>query len=144
VKIITLTQEVDMSVQLRIRRFLSGLANFYPEFDGWLSKRVFELPDSVILLAKEGEHIAGVAIGRKGEDPKIRCIRTHPELQGSGLGIKLMDGLIDHLQCEKPHATVAEEMMHEYSRAFVKRYGFSLSDVTKGEYRPRKLEYHWN
>jgi N-acetylglutamate synthase-like GNAT family acetyltransferase len=144
VKIITLSQEVAPAVQARIHRFLASLSDLYPGFNHWIENRVFGSTDSVILLAQEGEHIAGVAIGRKGDNPKLRCVRTHRELQGSGLGIKLLDGMIDHLQCEKPHVTVAEEMMHEYSRAFVKRYGFSLSDVTKGEYRPRKLEYHWN
>lgn len=86
----------------------------------------------------------GVAIGRAGKEPKLRCVRVRDDLQGSGLGLRLIDPMLDHLQSDKPHVTVAEEMIHSYSRAFVKRYGFALSDVTKGEYRRSKLEYHWN
>lgn len=143
-KIIQLPYEFDPSVILRIRRFLSSLSNLYPGFDTWLTNKVIGSSDSIILLAMENESIAGVAIGRQGDEPKMRCVRTHPELKGTGLGIKLMDSMIEHLQCEKPHVTVAEEMLHEYSRLFFKRYGFQLSDVVKGEFRPRKLEYHWN
>ena len=60
------------------------------------------------------------------------------------LGITLMDRMLETLECTKPLATVSEEMLHQYSRIFVKRYGFSLDDVAKGAYRPRKLEYYFN
>lgn len=46
--------------------------------------------------------------------------------------------MLGALQCDKPHCTVAEELLHTYSRAFVNRYGFSLSAVDKGRYRPGK------
>ena len=51
---------------------------------------------------------------------------------------------IELLEDEKPVVTVAEEMIHLYSRSFVNRYGFELTDVNKGLYRPKKLEYCFN
>ncbi|KWT98009.1 hypothetical protein APY03_0680 [Variovorax sp. WDL1] len=39
---------------------------------------------------------------------------------------------------------MAEEMLHIYSRAFVNRYGFALSAVENGRYRPGRLEYAFN
>ncbi len=143
-KIIKLPNEIDSNTLLQTRLFLSSLSTFYPGFDPWLANKVIGSPDTIILLAHEKDKLAGVAIGKIGEAPKLRCVRVHAGLQGSGLGLRLIDNLVEHLQCEKPHCTVAEELMHDYSRAFVKRYGFCLSDVTKGEYRKNKLEYHWN
>lgn len=35
-------------------------------------------------------------------------------------------------------------MLHDYSRVFVERYGFSLNKVHKGLYRKGKLEYSFN
>jgi N-acetylglutamate synthase-like GNAT family acetyltransferase len=143
-KIIKLPHEADPAILSKIGHFLSGLSNLYPGFNSWFANKVAQSTDSIILIAQDGEHLAGVALGRLGDEPKLRCIRVREDLQGSGLGIKLIDPMLDHLQSDKPHVTVAEEMMHSYSRAFMKRYGFALSDVVKGEYRRNKLEYHWN
>lgn len=143
-KIIQLSHGADPLIMLRIGHFLSGLSNLYPDFNSWFANKVAQSTDSIILIAQEGEHLAGVALGKKGNEPKLRCIRVREDLQGSGLGLRLIDPMLDHIQSNKPHVTVAEEMMHSYSRAFVKRYGFVLSNVTKGEYRKGKLEYHWN
>ena len=74
----------------------------------------------------------------------MQCVRVADSVSNSGLGITLMDRMLETLECTKPLATVSEEMLHQYSRIFVKRYGFSLDDVAKGAYRPRKLEYYFN
>lgn len=135
----------DARVSLtQISDFLANLSQLYPGFQRWFASKVVQSPDSVILVATEQERLAGVALGKIGADPKLRCVRVHDSLQGSGLGLKLIDQMFEHLGHETPHCTVAEEMLHGYSRVFVKRYGFRLSDVIKGEYRPHKLEYHWN
>ena len=52
--------------------------------------------------------------------------------------------MLDMIQERKPGVTVSEEMINLYSRTFVKRYGFELTDVTKGRYRRGKLEYGFN
>ena len=84
----------------------------------------------------------------------MQCVRVHQDHQGGGLGIQLMDRLLEQLAERHPLCTVSEEMLHPhffpwakrvlYSRVFVKRYGFSLDSVDKGLYRPGKLEYIFN
>ena len=74
----------------------------------------------------------------------MQCVRVHQDHQGGVLGIQLMDRLLEQLAERHPLCTVSEEMLHQYSRAFVKRYGFSLDSVDKGLYRPGKLEYIFN
>lgn len=144
-KIIKLHTETDSPLLVQAGLFLSNhLSNLYPGFDGWFNHKVVGSSDAIVLIAVENNHLAGVSIGKIGAEAKLRCVRVREDLQGSGLGIRFIDTMIENLQCEKPHCTVAEEMMHDYSRAFMKRYGFSLSEVTKGQYRSRKLEYHWN
>ena len=67
---------------------------------------------------------------------------------------RAMGRLLEQLEERHPLCTVSEEMLHPhffsrakrvlYSRAFVKRYGFSLDSVDKGLYCPGKLEYIFN
>lgn len=127
---------------------LRGLDTYYPEFEYWYTNSVMPgimVGKDILLLAKQNEQVVGLALGkRNGHETKLRCVRVAEGLQGSGLGVKLIDRMLDQLDCVAPHCTVAEEMMHDYSRVFVRRYGFRLSDVTKGEYRHGRLEYHWN
>ncbi|PNG50522.1 MULTISPECIES: GNAT family N-acetyltransferase [unclassified Variovorax] len=99
----------------------------------------------ILLLAKEADHVVGVALGKRGEEEtKLRCVRVLPAYHQSGVGIRLIDRMLHELECERPHCTVAEEMLHIYSRAFVNRYGFALSAVENGRYRPGRLEYAFN
>lgn len=74
----------------------------------------------------------------------MRCIRVHPDYQYAGIGIRLMDNMIEVLEDQEPLCTVSEELIHHYSRIFVNRYGFRLSQVDKGLYRQGKLEYIFN
>jgi GNAT superfamily N-acetyltransferase len=128
--------------------FLKDLDSLYPGFERWYAGKVvpgLAAGGDILLLAKDAEHVVGVALGKRGADEtKLRCIRVLPAYQQTGVGIRLIDRMLDELQCEKPHCTVAEEMLHTYSRAFVSRYGFALSAVDKGRYRPGKLEYAFN
>lgn len=127
---------------------LRTLNEYYRDFEHWYVNTVVPglvLGNDIMLLAVEGQNIAGVALGKRTDgETKLRCVRVLPEFQHTGVGIKLIDRMIDTLECEKPHCTVSEEMIHLYSRAFVNRYGFELNDVQKGKYRPGKLEYMFN
>jgi len=125
--------------------FLRTLDQYYPNVSDWYINTA--VPGIVtgsdkLLIAREGGRMVGIALGKKSaEETKLRCIRVLPEVQNRGVGIKLIDGMLELLEDEHPHCTVAEEMFHLYSRAFVNRYGFKLSGVDKGRYRPGKLEY---
>lgn len=120
---------------------LSGLESYYPSFSIWLDKAI---DTSTILGAVDSGRLVGVALGKQGAETKLQCVRVHPDYNGSGIGLRLIDEMLDLLGERKPLCTVSEEMLHSSSRAFVTRYGFSLDDVCKGMYRRNKLEYVFN
>lgn len=136
---------IEAFMALPMLRSLDGL---YPGFESWYINQVVPgvvLGKDILVLAKDGTHVVGIALGKKSaKETKLRCVRLMPAYQQSGLGIKLIDRMLEELECEKPACTVAEELMHTYARPFVNRYGFELSRVDKGRYRPGKLEYAFN
>lgn len=127
---------------------LRSLNDLYPGFEDWYVNTVAPgvvLGRDTLLVAKDGQHLVGIALGKRTlEETKLRCVRVLPEYQNTGVGLRLIDRMLEELECDKPHCSVAEEMLHLYSRAFVNRYGFVLSAVDKGAYRPGKLEYRFN
>jgi GNAT superfamily N-acetyltransferase len=126
---------------------LKTLDEFYPELSYWYVNTVVPglvLGKDILLLAKEAGRTVGIALGKNGEEKKLRCVRVMPEFQNTGCGLKLIERMFDELETETPHCTVSEELLGLYSRAFVNRYGFRLNSVDKGRYRPGKLEYAFN
>jgi len=130
------------------RQLMMGLEQHYPEFDHWFVNRCMPgilIGEDSLILAKQKDRVIGVALGKKTpSETKLRCVRVLPEHQNTGVGLRLIDAMLLELGSDKPHCTVSEEMLHLYSRAFVNHYGFDLSGVEKGLYRPGKLEYVFN
>ncbi len=128
--------------------FIKSLNQYYPDIEYWYVNKVVPglvVGNDKLLVARDNDIIAGIALGKASDgESKLRCVRVHPDYQNGGLGIRLIDGMLDLIEERQPGVTVAEEMINLYSRAFVKRYGFNLSDVTKGRYRRGKLEYGFN
>lgn len=128
--------------------FIQSLNRYYPDIEYWYVNKVVPgliVGNDKLLVAHDNGNIAGIALGKASDDEaKLRCVRVHPDYQNGGLGIRLIDEMLDLIGERMPGVTVAEEMINLYSRAFVKRYGFNLSDVTKGRYRQGKLEYGFN
>lgn len=144
---IKLTTSPTLTQALQASTLLNSLDRYYPDINHWYVNKVIPgiyTGDDKILLATEGQHVVGIALGKTGEETKLRCIRVVPEYQGSGLGIRIIDRMLDVLEDPAPHVTVSEELIHQYSRMFVNRYGFKLNEVGKGLYRPGKLEYCFN
>lgn len=128
--------------------FIQSLNQYYPEIEYWYVNKVVPgliTGNDKLLIARDGDYIAGVALGKlTANESKLRCVRVHPDYQNGGLGIRLIDGMLDLIESDRPGVTVSEEMFHLYSRPFINRYGFELSDVVKGRYRRGKLEYGFN
>lgn len=127
---------------------LVDLDKYYPNITHWYTNKVIPgiiVGDEKMIIATENNIIKGFVMGKKTEaETKLRCIRVVPDYQYNGLGTTLIEKMTELLECEKPHLTVAEELIHHYSRIFVNRYNFNLDHVSKGEYRNNKLEYHFN
>ncbi len=145
---LTLERSKSLVSAFSVLPMLRSLDALYPGFDHWYVNTVVPgvvTGDDTLLVAREGARTVGVALGkRQANETKLRCVRVLPEYQASGLGIRLIDRMLEELECDKPACSVAEEMLHSYSRAFVTRYGFSLDDVRKGAYRAGRLEYYFN
>ena len=145
---ISLIRTSNVVEALLAKPFLDGLDAYYPDFSHWYINRVvaeIQDPSNFILIAKDGKDVVGVALGKRDKsETKLRCVRIHRDLKSTGLGVRLIDSMIDHLGVRHPHCTVSEELIHQYSRIFVNRYGFHLSSVDKGKYRKGKLEYCFN
>lgn len=144
---IAITQSNNAVEALLAYPFLASIDQYYPGMSEWYVNTV--LPglsqgQSLLFLAKQGQTVVGMALAKAGDEKKLRCVRVHPAYTSHAIGIRLMDRVLETLQEPKPHCTVSEELLHQYSRIFVNRYGFALSHVSKGQYRPRKLEYHFN
>lgn len=125
--------------------FLQSIDQYYPDMEHWFVNTVLpglHLGGSVLLLARDHSRIVGMALGKAGEEKKLRCVRTTGEY--NGLGLRLIEQMFEKLESTKPHCTVSEELLGQYSRLFTNRYGFDLCHVSKGEYRRGKLEYHFN
>lgn len=133
---------------VRAHQLMRGLDRYYPEFDHWYFNKV--VPGVLsgldgLILAETKAGLAGAALVKLGlGEQKIRCVRVDPRFKGRGLAIHLMDGCLRMADCDKPAISVAEELVHDWSRILVNRFGFSLSHVEKGAYRPRVLEYFFN
>ena len=143
-KLVKITQPVDALLALP---FISSIEQYYPQLKEWYVNTIVSDLDSsnnVIIALKDHDNIIGLGLAKKGIEKKIRCVRVRSDYAGNGIGIQLIDALINEIECEKPLCTVAEELFHDYSRIFVNRYGFSLDTVVKGAYRPSKLEYYFN
>lgn len=138
----------SLSDALEALPFLQSLDLFYPDIAQWYLQTV--VPDilagrGTLLLARDGTVLAGVALGKRSDDEtKLRCVRVAQPWQNSGVGLRLIERMFEALDTDRPHCTVSEELLHQYSRPFVMRYGFELSAVEKGRYRRGKLEYRFN
>lgn len=130
------------------RNLLRDLDVYYPDFGYWYTNKcmpgIMTGPDKLI-VAKDAGQVIGVALGKLGEDEtKLRCVRVLPEYSNKGVGIRLIEKMLRTLNDDKPHCTVAEEMLHQFSRPFINLFQFDLTQVEKGMYRDGKLEYVFN
>ena len=126
--------------------FVKSIDTYYPDITDWYVNTVIpgiSTGNDVLLMATENNTLVGIVLAKLGEERKLRCIRVKDTHVGSGLGMRLIDQALGIIG-EKPLVSVSEELLHLYSRAFVKRYGFVLTEVIKGKYRKNKLEYYFN
>lgn len=131
----------------RIYPMVASLDNYYPDFSHWYWNTLVPstvTADSFVILAEDHGNLVGVALAKQGSEPKLRCVRVLPELKGRGIALHLIDRALQQLNHSHPAVTVAEEMIHDYSRILVNRFDFLLSQVDKGLYRRGKLEYVFN
>lgn len=130
--------------------FIRPAKKFYPDLDVWFFTKVIPgvvAGDDILLMAEDEGRISGVALAKSGSrdgEKKLRCVRVAPDIRCNGLATLLITKAIERLDCKKPLVSVPEECIHQFLGLFVNRFGFTLTKVVSGLYRPGKLEYEFN
>jgi len=126
---------------------LLHISELYPGFNEWYWDKVvpgiINGQDKMIIAENRGE-LVGISIIKKGEEDKLRALRITEKYQKKGYGLYLIDQSLKELDNPRPVVSVAEEMINQYSRIFINRYGFDISHVYNSLYRKGKLEYEFN
>jgi len=146
--LVTYRSSSDPAEAIAILPMIENIEVCYPNFRRWyLDKAVPDLASGKgrMILAEQDGQVVGVALGKRDEDErKLRCLRVEQRLRSRGIGSHLIDRILKELGTDRPLCTVSEEMMHDLSRLMVNGFGFHLTSVEKGAYRPGKLEYVFN
>lgn len=128
-------------------KILKSLGDSYPKFDNWFWDKVVPsvlLHNDKVIMAYSRGNLVGISIVKKGIENKLRALRIEPKYQKMGYGLHLIDKSLEELGDDKPLVSVAEDMLHQFSRIFINRYQFDMTYVHKGIYIPDKLEYQFN
>ena len=127
--------------------FLLPLSDDYPDIELWFRSKV--VPGlrfgtrSLLRVERQGE-LVGLGIGkREPQEKKICTVRVASHYAGRGVGVRLFDGLLKWLDTDKPHLTVSEQKLTAFERIF-DWYGFDLTSVQIGKYKPNCKELGYN
>lgn len=146
--IITYRSSNDMAEARAIFPEIASIENCYPDFRKWyFAKAVPDLGNGKgrMVIAEQDSQVVGVALGKRdGAERKLRCLRVDPRFRNNGVGTHLIERIMRELDTDAPLVTVSEEMLHDLSRMMVNVFGFRLTSVDRGTYRPGKLEYVFN
>jgi len=138
----------SISELYQVFKFLKPISQYYPNFHNWYWDNVIPgtiLTTDKIIVIKNKYNLIGVSIVKDTQnEKKIRTLRIAPKYQNAGISLSLIDKSLEVLKTDKPVASVAEELFHDYARIFINKYNFELTHVYKGIYRKGKLEYEFN
>lgn len=131
----------------KVFQHLSDLSGYYPDFEEWLSKKVFPgliTGNRSIILEYRRSDLSGLAIVKNdGIEQKLCCLRVLPPYQGTGVGLKLFERSFDVLNNESPLLSIAEEQIAVFRKLF-NYYGFEIAKIYPDYYRPCKAELSFN
>lgn len=127
--------------------FLSYISDSYPSIDRWfINKVVPGLTNGTrkLFIYRRNEKVVALCIAKKTDkELKICTVRVIPEFAGKGLGVKLFKDAMNWLGTDKPHLTVSEDRLSDFTRIF-EYFGYKLTSTHNGLYLPGKVEYFYN
>ncbi len=87
-----------------------------------------------VLVAIDGEELVGVAhLGEWDEEPVMWKLYISPDRRSQGIGVMLVDGLIDLLPPETPRLLTEHIIANERAGAFYQREGFEVTGTEQGD-----------
>lgn len=127
--------------------FLLPLSPDYPNIERWYRTKVVpgvRTGSRTLLRIERGGQLVGLGIGKiEPEERKICTVRVAPSYIGSGMGMRIFDGLLKWLDVDRPHLTISEAKLPAFERIF-DYFGFAITSVRKGLYVPNACELAYN
>lgn len=127
--------------------FLHALSGTYPGIETWFTQKVIpglSRGTRHIVRVERDDKLVGVGIAKNEDgEQKLCTIRVHPSFQNRGIGIRIIDELLEWLNTEYPLVTVCEEHIGAFNKIFA-HYGFVVTSVSMDLYRPGKAEFIFN
>ncbi len=127
--------------------FLMPLSSDYPGLAAWFAAKVapgLRAGTRTLHRLERGGRLTGLGIAKNEDgERKICTLRVAPERQGHGDGLRLMDAMLEWLDDDRPHFTVAEAKLPAFERIF-ERYRFVESWRRRGLYVPERTELGFN
>lgn len=125
---------------------LEHLSGFYPGFCEWYHGKV--IPGLLaqrrkIFLRLDGNKVLGVAIAKRGGEPKLCTLWVADEARALGVASCLAKDAFDWIGTSKPLFTVPEERLLEF-RGLLRKWEFHSTAEVAGYYRNDKVEYVFN
>ncbi|MYM70239.1 GNAT family N-acetyltransferase [Pseudoduganella sp. FT55W] len=123
------------------------LRGSYPNFDKWLSTKVFPgimSGERTLVLEQRGSHSVGLLIVKHTANEKKLCtLRVRPEFEYSGMGVRLFNSAFEILETSHPLLSVSETALPKFSRIF-EYFGFSCEKAYRNLYLPGVQELSYN
>lgn len=133
--------------EARALAFLLPLSKDYPMIERWFKQKVVpglrQGTRLILPIERQGE-VVGIGIAKhESDERKICTVRVAPGYVGSGIGVRLFDGLLKWLDDDRPHLTVNATKLPLFERIF-DYYGFNPTSAREGLYIPRVVEFGYN
>ncbi|MDI9849978.1 N-acetyltransferase [Rhodoblastus sp. 17X3] len=134
------------TAELEALAFVLPLSPDYPDIRSWFVEKVvpgLRCGSRHIVRIDRNNKIVALGIAKAEEETKICTVRVAPEFAGRGMGIRVFENLMSWLGTDRPLATVSENKLADFQRIF-DHYGYRLTSVHTGLYRPGRSEFVFN
>ena len=127
----------------RIYQTLYVPANYYPHFNDWFNKVVYD-ESRKIFLATDADRIVGVSIIKDSlAESKLSTFFIANDYQNNGIGSKLMKYTLQNFVINKvPLVTMPESILYNFKH-LIEKFKFYHIGTTHGQYQANKGEYYF-
>jgi len=100
--------------------------------------------DQEVVVATDGNKIIGVGqYGILGDEYVIWKLYVHPEYRGQGIGVRLINALINEFPADTPSVLIEHFAANERAGAFYEREGFSVRNIEPNSEGDHRADVVW-